>query len=239
MLTILSPHLDDAVLSCWHLLAADGDVEVLNVFAGVPQAGTATPFWDAMTGAADPVSRMAERHAEDRAALALVERRARSLDLLDEQYRSGNGASSPPRVLERIREAVDPASVVYAPAGLGGYTDHDLVRDAGLALAADGFEVRLYADVPHGLRFGWPAWVTGVPDDPRVRPEEWWRQVMADAGLDIDALAGERHVLSDGELTRKREAVAAYRTQVPALERLWRPEELRYEVEWSLPGELR
>ncbi len=36
---ILSPHFDDAVLSCWHLLAGAGAVLVVNVFAGEPPAG--------------------------------------------------------------------------------------------------------------------------------------------------------------------------------------------------------
>jgi hypothetical protein len=29
---ILSPHFDDAVLSCWHALASAGEVLVVNVF---------------------------------------------------------------------------------------------------------------------------------------------------------------------------------------------------------------
>jgi hypothetical protein len=41
---ILSPHLDDAVLSCWHLLTGPGEVEVINVFAGVP-ADLGAPAW--------------------------------------------------------------------------------------------------------------------------------------------------------------------------------------------------
>ncbi len=36
---ILSPHFDDAVLSCWHVLASAGEVLVVNVFAGEPPAG--------------------------------------------------------------------------------------------------------------------------------------------------------------------------------------------------------
>ena len=33
---VLSPHLDDAVLSAWHVLRSGGDVCVVTVFAGLP-----------------------------------------------------------------------------------------------------------------------------------------------------------------------------------------------------------
>ena len=46
---ILSPHFDDAVLSCWHLLASAGEVLVVNVFAGEPPAGT-LGWWDRARG---------------------------------------------------------------------------------------------------------------------------------------------------------------------------------------------
>ena len=49
---ILSPHFDDAILSCWHLLASAGEVLVVNVFAGEPPAGT-LGWWDELAGATD------------------------------------------------------------------------------------------------------------------------------------------------------------------------------------------
>src|SRR3954468_1605952 len=48
--TILSPHLDDAVLSCWHVLTGPGEVAVVNVFAGVPPAGAPVGWWDRLSG---------------------------------------------------------------------------------------------------------------------------------------------------------------------------------------------
>ena len=39
MKVVLSPHLDDAVLSCWHVLGREGDVRVVNVFTGSPEDG--------------------------------------------------------------------------------------------------------------------------------------------------------------------------------------------------------
>ena len=69
---MLSPHLDDAVLSAWSVLTEARDVVVVNVFAGVPEARP-VPRWDRLAGADDCRSHMKARLAEDRAALALVE----------------------------------------------------------------------------------------------------------------------------------------------------------------------
>ena len=64
---ILSPHLDDAVLSCWHVLTQPGEVVVITVFAGVPTGLTAPAWWDRYTGATDSGERVRERIEEDSA----------------------------------------------------------------------------------------------------------------------------------------------------------------------------
>src|SRR5919109_876181 len=77
---VLSPHLDDAVFSCWHIVGEE-KARVVTVFAGIPPAGTPLPRWDEMTGATDPATRVRERIAEDEAALGDGIR----LELLDSQ----------------------------------------------------------------------------------------------------------------------------------------------------------
>jgi hypothetical protein len=94
---VLSPHLDDAVLSCWHLLAG-GDTTVVTVFAGVPEPGTCG-WSDRLTGASDSAARVRERLGEDTRAPALAGASSGRLDLLDEQYR-GNG--DVPAVAEQL-----------------------------------------------------------------------------------------------------------------------------------------
>ena len=100
---ILSPHPDDAVLSLWRVLDGDGEVVVLNVFGGSPAGHHGDAWWDRLTGAADSVARMAERHAEDRAALALAGREPANLGLLDGQYRDVEPPLEP--LVERIAQA--------------------------------------------------------------------------------------------------------------------------------------
>ena len=68
---ILSPHLDDAVLSCWSLLDSDDDVAVVTVFTGAPEPGFVST-WDADAGV-DSATRMAQRIEENRKALGLTQ----------------------------------------------------------------------------------------------------------------------------------------------------------------------
>ncbi len=210
---ILSPHLDDAVLSCWHLLSGPGEVGVINVFAGSPPAGSGASWWDRMTGATDSATRMQERRAEDSEAFAIAGRTAVHLDFLDAQYEPADQPFE--RIVATLRGLIDSDAVVYAPAALGDHGDHEQVRRAGLALAASGQDVRLYADHPHAVRRGWPTWVNGT--DPAVGRQvvEQWDQRLDPVGL--ARTRPEIHHLDVAEQECKLRAVSAYRTQVPGL----------------------
>ena len=131
---VLSPHFDDAVLSCWHVLSAPGPVAVVNVFAAAPPDGCPLGWWDQRTGATDSTVRAREREREDEAALALTGRRPTNLDLLEAQYR--REPASVDVVAERIAREVHGCDVLYAPAVLGAHDDHVLVRDAALRLGS-------------------------------------------------------------------------------------------------------
>lgn len=234
---ILSPHPDDAVLSLWHRLAGPGDVLPVNVFGGSPEGHGGDAWWDRLTGAADSVARARERHAEDRAALALAGRAPLDLGFLDGQFRTA------PPDLEAIAAAIDAAvpaqATLLAPAALSAHRDHVAVRAAALRLRAAGREVALYADVPHCATYGWPAWVTGGRPDPLLRPDVRWEDCMRPTGISLRACAPDVRHLDAGALAAKTEAVRAYRTQLPALEAVWgvtRPEVLRHEIVWTLPA---
>jgi LmbE family N-acetylglucosaminyl deacetylase len=228
---VLSPHFDDAVLSCWHVLRAPGTVVVVNVFSGAPSGGGPLGWWDRRTGARDSAARMRERAREDRAALAIAGRTAVDLGLLELQYRAARAA--PEVVTERITVAVAGCDVVHAPLALDAHPDHVLVRDAALQLRSAGTCVRLYADLPHGLSHGRPTWLAhdGVPS-----VDAAWARAVADA-VPEGRPSPRVHALAVDERQRKLAAVAAYRTQLPALEAMaFAPleESLRYEVVWEL-----
>src|SRR5437588_11456926 len=133
---ILSPHLDDAVLSCWHLLTQPGDVLVINVFAGIPASLDGPAWWDRYTGATDSAERVRERLEEDWRALALAGRTAVNLGFLDEQYRHEEQPLA--SLANRIERHVAPGTRIYAPAAFANHTDHVLVRAAAVELRAAG-----------------------------------------------------------------------------------------------------
>lgn len=229
---VLSPHLDDAVLSCWHVLTQPGEVTVVNVFSGIPVDGGHAAWWDRFTGARSSQERMRERLAEDADALSLVGRAAINLGFLDDQYRRDRQPIEP--VVERLAAMAGPRTRIYAPAALGGVADHEVVRAAAVALLHRGRDVVLYADLPHAVRAGWPASVTGASRDPLVDVEAWWKAEVA------RSLPGgghfEVHALDERAHAAKQMAIRRYRTQLPALlamhPHLAEPQALRYEVTW-------
>ncbi|WP_183095124.1 PIG-L deacetylase family protein [Nocardioides stalactiti] len=210
---ILSPHLDDAVLSCWHVLCGPGDVRVINVFAGSPPPGSGASWWDQQTGATDSAARMEERRAEDAEAIAVAGRSAIHLDFLDQQYEPAG--QSVGGIVARLRDLIDADVVVYAPAALGDHADHERVRRAAVELAASGQRVRLYADHPHAVRRGWPAWINGTDTASAREAAAQWERRLREVGL--TRARPTLHHLDDAERERKLKAVSAYRTQVPGL----------------------
>jgi LmbE family N-acetylglucosaminyl deacetylase len=227
---ILSPHLDDAVLSCWHLLTQPGEVAVINVFAGVPTELGAPAWWDEYTGASDSAERVRERIEEDRRALAVADRTAVNLGFLDEQYRPDDQPLAP--LAEQIERLLGSGVRIYAPAAFANHADHALVRAAALQLRAAGFEVSLYADLPHATVRGWPAWVSGkAGPTPKDLAGALWDRVLATT----DATAPTVHRFDPASHARKLVAVRMYGTQLQALEDfvgrpLGDPDVLGYEV---------
>lgn len=235
-MVILSPHLDDAILSCWHLLAEPGDVRVINVFDGAPPAGTPPPWWDSVTGATDARERLLERRREDRKALAGIGRSADGLGLLDAQYRGREPA--PSSLAQLLRPRLEPGDTVFAPAAIGGHGDHELVRAAGIELARAGLRLVLYADLPHAIRTGWPGWVSGEPDPHSVARE--WTADLERAGLVVDRLVPRVRPLDAEARARKLQSLECYGTQRAALDSLSfvplvDPRALAYEVTWDVP----
>jgi LmbE family N-acetylglucosaminyl deacetylase len=232
---IVSPHFDDAALSCWHVLSSPGEVSVVNVFAAAPPAGSRPGWWDHRLG--PPEVAVQRRAEEDRRALAHAGRSARNLSFVDAQYRSGE---RPPGLLAAALEAEVPdGATVYAPASLGLHPDHDAVRSAALELRDRGARVVLYADVPHAGARGWPPWVVGAGGDERIA--QAWERALRRSGLAPDSFTPVASRLEGDSFERKLAAVREYESQMPALEALFGrriddPELLGYEVEWGLPS---
>ncbi len=160
---VLSPHWDDAVLSCWSMLSASGELSVVNVFAAPRPSrdagarGRRSRDWP--TRASGRVRGSRRTHAR----CALVGRRAHNLEL------AGDPAARRPRRGRRARRwgghwrrASREPRVCTRPAGIGGHVDHVLARRCARRLLQRGMPVTLYAELPYCVTHGWPAWVGGA-----------------------------------------------------------------------------
>jgi hypothetical protein len=234
---ILSPHFDDAVLSCWHVLTSASEVLVVNVFAGEPPTG-ALGWWDRLAGQTDSAAAVRTRIEEDRQALALAGRSAVNLPFLDSQYRKSDQA--PEDIVEALREVVVAGARIYAPGSLGDHhRDHTAVRTAALALHAEGADVALYADLPHATVFGWPRWVLDGSFSGEDPAGERWASQLESAGLPAQCVMAVAHRLPAEDHACKLEAVLTYVSQIAPLQQVFGssledPRLLGSEVDWCL-----
>jgi LmbE family N-acetylglucosaminyl deacetylase len=195
---VLSPHPDDAALSCGAtiaaLVAAGERVTVLTCFGG-----PARPPWSAHAQMlhrlwGDPEDPPAVRAAEDAAACALLGAElvhAGEPDALYRGYLTHEAIFGPPRADDdgaaaRLAELAAGSERVLAPLGIGGHVDHRLVRRVGELLAARGHDVWWYEELPYAEVI--PLDEPGLHPAPAPPPES-------------------EHV------ARKLEAVRAYRSQ--------------------------
>ncbi len=233
---VISPHLDDAVLSAWSVLRADpsGEVGVVVVFAGVPAEGTSGRF-DPVFGTTDSAALMRLRRQEDHDAVAAAGRRSIHLDHLDDQYRTA--PPDPGELTASIAAAVDRCSMLVAPAGIGRHPDHLAARAAAVELAAStGTDLSLYADLPYATNMGWPSWVTGDDPDPHLVPDAVWVSTLAEVAAPEQFEPIVTH-LDEPERLAKLDALRRYASQWPALEggphaRISNPAVSAHEVRW-------
>ena len=210
----LSPHLDDAILSCGGLIhqqrAVGEAVTVITLCAGSPDYTHLSPFaqqYHAAWGiSADPV---AGRRAEDRAVLDKWGVTSFYSNTLDSIYRRVDGvvaysdlaalfAEPHPYELTTLPElwrpeveslGANPAQTIfYAPLAAGNHVDHQLVRTLAMQLRQKGWEVWFYEDYPH-------AEAAGVLQTARdwFGPVRWESKVVAiDVAAKIAAISGYR-----------------------------------------------
>jgi LmbE family N-acetylglucosaminyl deacetylase len=176
---VLSPHLDDGVLSCALTILALRTlglrVHVLTVFAGQPAGPLSAVAARFHAACGQGPQAIAERRQEDRQALAVLGAEPRHLNYLDVVYRrcpDGSWRCTDDDDPFRLHPADEPAlqadltdrvaSILHQrrpawlllPLAAGGHIDHQLSRHAGRAAVAslpDGPrpQVLLYEDIPY------------------------------------------------------------------------------------------
>lgn len=225
---IVSPHLDDAVLSAWHAMA-DGPTTVVTVFAGIPVSDTPVPAWDQAAGAHNSAKLMQQRHAEDLKVLEAIEAQPVHLDFLDEQYRDGRPPTQ--AIIDALDQLVQDYDEVWLPAGVGGNPDHRIVAEAALAATIGRVRV-MYADQPYATR-DWSG-VLASPLDKLETVEAWTKAVLDTSPLAPPRVPVVRH-LDGGETMAKRAALAQYASQLPLLIKVfpeWWNDPVLFDKEW-------
>jgi LmbE family N-acetylglucosaminyl deacetylase len=234
-LLVVSPHLDDAALSCSVLLDRAEAGEILTVFAGEPDPPIRGP-WDKLTGFANSAESMAARRREDRDALKESGHRLRYLDLLEYQYAAHPRSASERQAIASAvggwAQEID-GGIVALPAGAGrrlgpvrsrlqrlmgrsggilANPDHLFVRDAAFETIERplNFNVLLYEELPYALDQGADREVLSVTSKLALRAVECSVEVDRD---------------------RKAKRIAAYTSQIPHL----CPDGTRLDVPEKLP----
>lgn len=221
----LSPHLDDAVLSCggtiYQLTQRGEAVTILTLMAGDPPTPLPeTPIvqalhrrWDA---GANPV---AVRRQEDLASAKVIGAHALHRGYPDSVYRIHDGFAlypteasifgslHPHDILGRSLEVettlfpyVFPeAKMIYAPLGVGHHVDHQIVRDWALHLnrstLSPSFMLRFYEEYPY------------------TRDQQAIQQALR-LLRPLLALRPEVNLLTVQEMNAKAEAIACHRSQI-------------------------
>ena len=158
---VISPHLDDAALSCTLLLAANPGSHITTIFANGPTSVRPLPPWDrAARYFADGADVMRTRREEDHTAAALVKATAIHLPFWDRQYRNeryGYQDYEEKQLFDAVAEDLlrrGPDLTVdglVIPLGLG-HPDHRLAADVGLILAENqSGPVFLYEELPYSV----------------------------------------------------------------------------------------
>jgi hypothetical protein len=173
-LLIVSPHFDDAALSCAALLDRGEPADVLTIFSGAPEPPR-RGWWDERCGFASSAESVPARRREDENALGPDGHRLHLLDLLERQHFEGERpAEHAVPIADAVRDWLveSGGGTVAMPAGAGWapywlpprvakklreprgpepHHDHVFVRDALLGAGLDGAQLILYEELPYLL----------------------------------------------------------------------------------------
>jgi hypothetical protein len=159
--TVISPHLDDAVLSCALLLAANRRSCITTVFAGGPSAISPLGDWDkAGRYFRDGVDVVGVRRGEDISAAAMVNASTVHLPYWDRQYRNEKHAyhglsdnDLPASIADELQRKADQlqGGAWLIPLGLG-HADHRITTEACLIFAERCAEdIYVYEELPYAV----------------------------------------------------------------------------------------
>jgi len=209
---VISPHFDDAVLSCGRLLAEVAPATVVTITGGDRRDGyDEVTWWDGLGGFQPGDDVVAARRAEDVAALAVLGCTSTYLDFTDHQYDKPHPAAERPPIgdvaaaIEAKLDELAPTAV-FVPIGLAN-PDHVMTGDACVELAQ-----RRLGDAP----WAWFAYAeAGYSHIPGLLTHRLARAMKAGVWTTPAPLA------IDGHLDEKIAALRCYVTQIGPLTEDW------------------
>ncbi len=150
----ISPHPDDAMLSCGGRILQNRDKKqlVINVFTAIYKGKTE---WDELCDLRNPHP-MYLRIREDNKILSSLEVQCRYLNFLDQAvYKNIKDKPRPKSIIEKIEFTLRkklkkiPKAKLFFPFGLA-HQDHKVLREIGERIARD-YHVCFYEDIPYAL----------------------------------------------------------------------------------------
>lgn len=164
---VVSPHLDDAVLSLGagiaHAVRAGSEVRVVTVFANDPDSDTVTTDWDREAGFSSAREAAARRREEDALACALVGAIPTWLPYTDDDH---GGKPNLERMRARLDEEIADAhaDAVLLPGYPLAHPDHALLAASLLSAPPTAARLGLYVEQPYAawrhLGRGRRSWAT-------------------------------------------------------------------------------
>ncbi len=238
----LSPHLDDAILSCGGIIFEDRkagiSVEIWTFMCGIPPSDA--PLSDLARSVhagwnLDTAKEAVElRLAEDRLSASRVDALPRYFGFLDSIYRRDENAKAlynedifvPPHpadahlvdeIVVVLEENLQADDMLICPLSIGNHPDHVLVRQAAERL---GKALFYYADIPYAIWY---------PDKLTEMTEELRRDAyhVSEVGLRawqeaVSAYASQMESLFEGEETMRAALKLRWRTS-PSIELFSKP----------------
>jgi LmbE family N-acetylglucosaminyl deacetylase len=200
-IVVVSPHLDDGVLSLGAAMAswarADSRVELLTVFGCDPDSGAQAGGWDRRGGFSSEGESARARREEDRRACVILGISPVWLPFGSVDYERHGYEET---VLEAIVSRIAGADLVLLPGFPLSHPDHAWLMEVLAKGGIPGGRIGLYAEQPYAAR------TTSEPSAP-----EWLK-----VGTGVRS-SFEPSVASVRDRVSKWRAIRAYRSQLPLL----------------------
>ena len=204
---VLSPHLDDAVMSVGatinSLRRRGAEVVMLTAFAGDPARNDLVSYWDVKRGAASKADVQARRRDEDDAATAILKVESVHLPFDDISYAARR---DPDEIWNAMEPHLADADVVLTPGWPLVHPDHRYLST--LVVRSYTGQVLYYQELPYGAA---PMQV--------IKRNIRGRRVPTLAHVIGNDLTWRATLASADDFVAKRAAVACYEGEVLALGR--------------------